>query len=164
MAAVKELCVQIDDEPGALGVVSGALGRAGINIDGFGVWDGCARLLVDDVESAQRVLREEGFACSAQRVLRLDLPDQPGNLADVAAAGFDHVLATRLHRDPDVAAVLAAAAGDDTVWVPAGGQRTACEVTHNDRRHVVVDSPARRARTLPMCLRFWTGSPRWCSR
>ena len=28
------------------------------------------------------------------------------NLAEVGAAGFDHVLATRLHRDDDVEAVL----------------------------------------------------------
>jgi hypothetical protein len=69
------------------------------------------------------------------------------NLADVAAAGFDHVIATRLHRDPDVTAVLeTAATGDDIVWVPATGGRTACEVVHDGRRHVVVDSPARRRR------------------
>jgi transposase len=68
------------------------------------------------------------------------------NLTDVAAAGFDHVIATRLHRDPEVAAVLEAAAADDTVWVPAGDERTACEITHDGRRHVVVDSPKRRAR------------------
>jgi len=68
------------------------------------------------------------------------------NLADVAAAGFDHVIATRLHRDPDVAAVLEAADGDDIVWVPVTGGRTACEIVHDGRRHVVVDSPPRRRR------------------
>lgn len=68
------------------------------------------------------------------------------NLADVAAAGFDHVIATRLHRDADVATVLAQAAEPDTVWVPAGGERTACDINLDGRRHVVVDSPARRRR------------------
>ena len=70
-----------------------------------------------------------------------------GNLAEVAAAGFDHVIATRLHRDPDVAAVfeIAGAYGDDE-WVPVTGDRTACEVTHESHRYVVVDSPKRRAR------------------
>ena len=53
------------------------------------------------------------------------------NLADVAAAGFDHVIATRLHRDPDVAAVLETADGDGIVWVPVTGGRTACEITHD---------------------------------
>lgn len=68
------------------------------------------------------------------------------NLAEVETAGFDHVLATRLHRDDDVTAVLTAAAAPDTVWVPAGRDRTACEVTVDGRRHVVVDSPTRRRR------------------
>jgi Transposase DDE domain len=68
------------------------------------------------------------------------------NIAEVAAAGFDHVLATRLHRDDDVAAVLEHAARDDTVWQPVAGDRTACEVVLEGRRHVVVDSPARHRR------------------
>jgi hypothetical protein len=68
------------------------------------------------------------------------------NLADVAAAGFDHVIATRLHRDPDVAAVLEAADSDDIEWVRVTGGRTACEILHDGRRHVVVDSPPRRRR------------------
>jgi transposase len=68
------------------------------------------------------------------------------NLAQVAAAGFEHVLATRLHRDDDVEAVLEAAAADDVVWVPAVGGRQACDLTHGGRRYVVVDSPARHRR------------------
>jgi hypothetical protein len=68
------------------------------------------------------------------------------NLAEVDAAGFDHVLATRLHRDDDVRAVLETAAEPDTVWVPAPGGRSACEVTHDDRRYVVIDSPRRHRR------------------
>lgn len=68
------------------------------------------------------------------------------NLAAVGAAGFDHVLATRLHRDDDVEAVLEQAATDDTVWVTAAGGRTACDLTHDGRRYVVVDSPARHRR------------------
>ena len=64
------------------------------------------------------------------------------NLAQVTAAGFDHVIATRLHRDPDVAAVLEAAAADDTTWVRVRRDRTACEMIHEGCRHVVVDSPS----------------------
>ncbi len=84
MAAVKELSVEIADQPGTLGAVSEALGRAGINIEGFGVWKGCARLLVDDADAAVKILDEEGFTCRAQKVLRLDVPDEPGNLSEVA--------------------------------------------------------------------------------
>ena len=71
------------------------------------------------------------------------------NLADVAAAGFDHVLATRLHHDGDVAAVLerAAAAGEDA-WhtVPGFPGTKAFEVNHGGRRFVAVSSAERKAR------------------
>ncbi len=84
MAAVRELSVEIADQPGTLGSVSEALGREGINIEGFGVWKSRARLLVDDVDRALEVLGELGFDCRTQKVLRLDLPDEPGNLCEVA--------------------------------------------------------------------------------
>ncbi len=84
MAADRELCVEIPDEPGALGAVSEMLGREDINIDGFGVWDGVARLLVGDVDRAVEILRGQGLACHANEVLRLDLPDEPGNLSELA--------------------------------------------------------------------------------
>ena len=69
------------------------------------------------------------------------------NLALVQANGFDHVLATRLHRDPAVAAVLEAAASEQAVFVPVGDDGTkATEVVYESRRYVVVDSPRRHVR------------------
>jgi transposase len=54
------------------------------------------------------------------------------------------VLATRLHRDPDVREVLEACATAE--WVRVDDEREAAEVTHEERRYVVVFSPKRRAR------------------
>ena len=69
------------------------------------------------------------------------------NLDLVQAGGFDHVLATRLHRDPTVAAVLEAAAGEQAVFVAVGDDGTkATEVVYEQRRYVVVDSPRRHMR------------------
>ena len=69
------------------------------------------------------------------------------NLALVQANGFDHVLATRLHRDPAVAAVLEAAASEQAVFMPVGDDGTkATEVVYESRRYVVVDSPRRHVR------------------
>jgi transposase len=67
------------------------------------------------------------------------------NLEAVSAAGFDHVMATRLHRDHDVAEVLAVAK-DATAWVEVDDHTTATEVLHQDRRYVVVDSVERKRR------------------
>lgn len=84
MAAARELQVEIANEPGALGTISEILGRHGINIDGFGVWVTTAHLLVSDVDRAEEVLREEGFQLRIVDVLRLVVPNEPGNLAEVA--------------------------------------------------------------------------------
>ncbi len=57
------------------------------------------------------------------------------------------MLATRLHRDPTVAAVLEAAASEQAVFVPVGDDGTkATEVVYESRRYVVVDSPRRHVR------------------
>jgi len=69
------------------------------------------------------------------------------NVEHVAAAGFDHVLATRLHHDHEVAAVLQAAKDDNVAWSEL--QDLACraaEVIVDDKRFVVVDSEARKRR------------------
>ena len=84
MSVATELCVQIPNEPGTLGELSEVLGRAGINVGGFGVWEDCARLLVDDVDQALELLRGAGFTCRTNRVLCVDLPDEPGNLSELA--------------------------------------------------------------------------------
>ena len=86
MAAARELQVQIANEPGALGTISELLGERGINIQGFGVWVATAHLLVSDPETAAEVLREEGFQLHVADVLKLVVPDEPGNLADIARA------------------------------------------------------------------------------
>lgn len=86
MAAGRELCVQIANRPGTLGAISSLLAGAGINIDGFGCWNASARLFVSDVDKALELLQENDFDCEVKDVLRLHLPDEPGNLAEVAQA------------------------------------------------------------------------------
>lgn len=70
------------------------------------------------------------------------------NVDVVAGHGFDHVLATRLHRDPTCAEALHASTRPDAVWVPVPeANSAACDITLADgRRAVVVASAARLAR------------------
>jgi hypothetical protein len=61
------------------------------------------------------------------------------NVAAVAAHGFDHVLATRLHRDPTCSEALGLSAAPDAAWVPVPDARSAaCDVTLADGRRAVV--------------------------
>ncbi len=86
MAAARELQVQIANEPGALGRISEILGEHGINIHGFGVWVATAHLLVGEPEQAAELLRAAGFQLQVVDVLELIVPDEPGNLAEIAQA------------------------------------------------------------------------------
>ena len=86
MAAARELCVHHVDKPGQLGRISSILGDAGINIDGFGVWGGETRLFVNNVDRAIELLSAAGMSCDTAEVLRLHVPNEPGNLAEVAQA------------------------------------------------------------------------------
>jgi hypothetical protein len=86
MAAARELQVQIANEPGALGTISEILGEHGINIRGFGVWVATAHLLVSEPDKAADLLRAEGFQLQVADVLKLVVPDEAGNLAEIARA------------------------------------------------------------------------------
>jgi hypothetical protein len=69
-----------------------------------------------------------------------------GTLAEVTKAGFDHVLATRLHRDAEVEGVLEAAVADGSTWVEVTPTTTATEVVEDGTRYVAVSSTSRKAR------------------
>jgi hypothetical protein len=61
------------------------------------------------------------------------------NVDTLAAAGFDHVLATRLHRDPTCTEALHGASGSEAWRVPVPeANSAACEVTLADGRRAVV--------------------------
>ena len=84
------------------------------------------------------------------------------NLALVDAHGFDHVLATRLHHDDDVKAVLEQANAPTTSWEAVPEARSFCaDLTHDSRRFVVVFSPVRyfrdKHRHLTLCARIEDG-------
>jgi hypothetical protein len=70
------------------------------------------------------------------------------NVQVVAGQGFDHVLATRLHRDPTCTEALTASAQPDILWVPVpAANSAACDIALADgRRAVVVASLARHHR------------------
>ncbi|MGB9113469.1 MAG: IS1634 family transposase [Acidimicrobiales bacterium] len=69
------------------------------------------------------------------------------NVKAVSLAGFDHVLATRLHNDADVKAVLQAANDTELSFTELAEMHSrAAEVTVDGQRFVVVESEQRRAR------------------
>jgi hypothetical protein len=71
------------------------------------------------------------------------------NLDAVTEAGFAHIIATRLHRDPVCAAALEQAHLPTAVWRTVDWRRWVCDVTLADgRRAVVVHSATRHRRDV----------------
>jgi transposase len=61
------------------------------------------------------------------------------NVETVAGHGFDHVFATRLHRDKTCAEALQLSARTDAVWEPVpAAHSAACDLTLDDGRRAVV--------------------------
>ncbi len=98
-----DLTIHLDDQPGELARITGLLGAAQVNIDGFcavksGGGRAEAHVLVDDVAAAFSTLAAAGVVVvSEQEVLVVGVDDRPGVLGEVSrklgAAGINVTLA-----------------------------------------------------------------------
>jgi len=79
---MKDLGIQLDDRPGALAEMGEALGRAGVSIEGGGVWNGVAHFLFADAAAARRVLEAAGIRVIEENDVVIQRLDQatPGQL------------------------------------------------------------------------------------
>lgn len=81
-----DLCIALDDRPGALADLGETLGSAGVSLEGGGVWGGEAHFLVADGEAAERALAAASIRLVAiSEVVSLRLrQDETGQLGMVA--------------------------------------------------------------------------------
>ena len=84
---VDQISVFIENKIGTLAEVAEILGNAGIDLRALSLADtaefGVLRLIVDDPNRAQSLLREAGFVVSVTQTLAVPIPDVPGGLAKV---------------------------------------------------------------------------------
>lgn len=84
----KQLSLFLINKPGVLAEVCKTLGDHDINIRGMSISDtvdhAVVRMVVNDPHKAIHVLGDHGVLVVETDVLVLELPDQPGALADVA--------------------------------------------------------------------------------
>ena len=87
---MKDLSIVLDDRPGALAEMGEALGRAGVSIEGGGVWVvngvGVAHFLFEDGDAARAALESAGIRVEAVRDVIVDKLQQgvPGQLGKLA--------------------------------------------------------------------------------
>jgi len=83
----RDLVIIPDDQPGVLARIGSTMGEAGLNIEAVSAFTGGGKgvvhLLVDDHETALRVLTESGFDVrAARRVAVVPIDDVPGSLGE----------------------------------------------------------------------------------
>ncbi len=81
----KQICVQMDNETGALHQVTELLKLEGVNIRAISVLDSgeaaaVVRMMVDDPELAANALASGGIVFFEEEVIAAEVPDHPGGL------------------------------------------------------------------------------------
>jgi len=81
---VQQISIFIENKTGRLAEVTRVLGDAGISIRALSLADtsdfGILRLIVDQTDKAQAVLKEKGFTVSKTEVVAVEVPDTPKGL------------------------------------------------------------------------------------
>ncbi len=82
MTTIKQLSVFIENRTGRINEVTRILEDSGINMSAFSLAEsadfGILRMIVSDVEGAQRALKEARFGVSVTEVLSITCPNVPG--------------------------------------------------------------------------------------
>lgn len=84
---IKQISVFLENKSGRLVRIARVLGDAGINIRGLSIADtsdfGILRLIVDQPDKAISELKGKGIMATVTEVIAMEVPDQPGGLAQV---------------------------------------------------------------------------------
>jgi hypothetical protein len=89
MPATTELAIEMDNRPGTLGKVCGALAGRGVNILAFQLTPSQKRnhvyIVVDDLRAAKTALNKDRITYTEAEVVQVKLPHRPGELARAAS-------------------------------------------------------------------------------
>jgi hypothetical protein len=82
---VNQIAIFIENRSGRLAEITTILAEHDINIRALSLADtadfGILRLIVNDTEKAQKILKEKGFTVGKTEVLVVEVADRPGGLA-----------------------------------------------------------------------------------
>jgi hypothetical protein len=84
MERVTEIYVILENKPSVLGDLCGHLAENGINIDSIGVFHDTAKIVVSNLNKALKLLGKLNYITEQRDVLRIDLENRPGALAELA--------------------------------------------------------------------------------
>lgn len=94
---IKQISIFVENKPGRLAEITGIIAANNINIRALSVADtthfGILRIIVDNPEAVERVLREAGLTVSITSVITACIHNRPGGLAEVLTLLADNDIA-----------------------------------------------------------------------
>lgn len=84
MEKILEIFVVLENRPSTLGELCSHLAENDINIEAMGLFQDTAKLYVKNVNKAVKLLNKLDYETDVREVLRVDLENRPGALAEVA--------------------------------------------------------------------------------
>jgi hypothetical protein len=85
MERITEIFVILENKPSKLGEMCSYLAENGINIEAIGVFHDTAKLYVMNVNKAVKLLSKLNYTTELRDVLKVDLENRPGALAEVTS-------------------------------------------------------------------------------
>ena len=82
--SLNQISVFLENKPGQLQILTGLLAEKKINMRALSLAEtaefGIVRIIVDDLDTASALLKEEGYIYTVSKVLGVAIPDEPGGL------------------------------------------------------------------------------------
>ncbi len=84
MEKITEIFIVLENRPSTLGELCSYLAENKINIEAIGVFQDAAKLYVKNANKAMKILSKADYTIDLRDVLKVELENRPGALADVA--------------------------------------------------------------------------------
>ena len=112
MEKVNELFIILEDKPNALGALLGILSKNKIRVESVAVFVDSAKLLVDNVEKAKKLLHEKDYAVEVREVLKIKIKNSSRELAYITerighvGINISHAYGTSNPKDDKITLIL----------------------------------------------------------
>ena len=84
MERISEIYVVLENKPSTMGELCSHLAENGINVEAIGVFQDTAKLYVNNISKATKILKKLKYETEIREVLKIDLENVPGALAEIA--------------------------------------------------------------------------------
>jgi len=112
MERVTEIYVILENKPSTLGDMCSHLAENGINIDSIGVFHDTAKIVVSNLNKALKVLGKLNYITEQRDVLRVELENRPGALAELTTKlgdegiNIEYCYGTLSHKGNGISVIL----------------------------------------------------------